>query len=262
MHNSSGKGRVPLPFPRVQCVPSQGKSLTGFTPLETVRVRPVSSRRRSLTGFTLVELMVVMAIIVTISSIMVTSQNSFNRTLILSNTAYDIALTLRYAETFGMSSRALEGVSASVGYGLYFNHATPDSFIFFKDSSNNMENCYGAPPSGDINAPDAKHGNCVYDVNGEQVSSYKLGNGMTVKDFCILSSITSTWSCTANGLTALNIVFIRPDPNPWITAIDSGGSKSGTKACITVQAPGGDVRYVSVIKSGAISANATNCPLP
>ncbi len=203
-----------------------------------------------------------MTIITIISGVMLTSQTSFNRTLILANTAYDIALTLRYAETFGVSSRALGGSSTNVGYGLYFSHASPDSFIFFKDSSNNPGTCYPAPPSGDLNAPDAKRGNCVYDNNDVLVNNYKLGNSITVTDFCIYVPTTSSWSCTADGLTALNIIFIRPDPNPWITAVDSGGTKSGTKACLKVEAPGGTARYVSVVKSGAISANATNCPLP
>ena len=45
-------------------------------------------------GFTLIELMVVLAIIVVITTVVLTSQSSFNKSLILANTSYDIALSL------------------------------------------------------------------------------------------------------------------------------------------------------------------------
>ena len=46
-------------------------------------------------GFTLIELLIVLAIIATVTTIALSSQSNFNKTLILANTAYDIALTLR-----------------------------------------------------------------------------------------------------------------------------------------------------------------------
>ena len=55
-------------------------------------------------GFTLVEMVVVLAIITVISGVVLSDQTSFNKTLVLANTAYDIALTVRSVETFGASA--------------------------------------------------------------------------------------------------------------------------------------------------------------
>ena len=51
--------------------------------------------------------MVVLAIVTSITAIVFTSQNSFNKTLILANTAYDIALTFRSAATYGLGGRTI-----------------------------------------------------------------------------------------------------------------------------------------------------------
>ena len=56
-------------------------------------------------------MMVVLAIIVTITGVTLTSQTSFNKTLVLANTAYDIALTLRSSQTYGLGSRAFGGIT-------------------------------------------------------------------------------------------------------------------------------------------------------
>ena len=77
--------------------------------------------------------MVVLTIIVVITTVVVASQSSFNKTLILVNTAYDIALTLRSAETYGLGSRAFGGV-VNAGYGLNFQSGTPQSFTLFADT--------------------------------------------------------------------------------------------------------------------------------
>lgn len=197
--------------------------------------------------------MVVLAIIVTVTAITLSSQSSFNKTLVLANTAYDIALTLRSAETYGIGSRARGGV-ANAGYGVHFEKATPESFTLFADSqpAPNAANCHGLPEGGAL-APDAKPGNCTYDgpSSGEKVATYILGNGITVGDFCAYAF--GSWSCAREGLAALDIVFARPNPDPFINI-------QGTKACLTVSSPHGGSRFVSVAASGEITANAPSCP--
>ncbi len=201
-------------------------------------------------GFTLVELMVVLAIIVTISGVILGSQSSFNKTLILSNTAYDIALTLRSAQTYGLGSRA-SVASANAGYGLHLNSGVQDSFILFSDTS----------PAASCGAPDCPPGDHVY-TNGQDVlvQTYALGNRMAVSNFCAFSS--GAWACAANGgLTSLDLVFARPNPDAFM-------SKNGTyspvfpvtAACLTISSPQGGSRFISVGTSGQIVANAASCP--
>ncbi len=217
------------------------------------RLTPDNFSLKAVRGFTLVEMMVVMAIITVITGIMLTNQASFNKTLILANTAYDIALTLRSAETYGISSRGVIGIRG-VGYGLHFDHSLPGTFTFFRDSSGS--DCH-VPPSGDSLAPDAKVGDCVYQP-GERITDYNLGNEAIVSDFCAYT--VGSWSCAeANALGSLDIIFIRPDPNPFIT-VSENGNVIGTKACLTISAPGATVsHYVSVAASGAIVVSTSPC---
>ncbi|MDO8566864.1 MAG: prepilin-type N-terminal cleavage/methylation domain-containing protein [bacterium] len=211
----------------------------------------VNTGSKTVRGFTLIELLVVLAIIMIISVVVITSQSSFNKTLILANTAYDIALTVRSAQSFGISSRNIIG-AMNTGYGVHFQRG--DSFIFFADTNPPaLLNCHGLPSSGDEDAPDAKPGNCAYDEDaGEFVNTYTLGNGMTISNFCVDDS------CDAD-VTSLDIVFVRPNPDAFISV---GGSffTDYAKTCIIVTSPQGGEKYISVSKSGHINANAASCP--
>ena len=212
-------------------------------------------------GFTLIELMVVLAIIVVISTVILSSQSSFNRTLILSNTAYDIALTLRSAQTYGLSSRAV-GTTVNAGYGINFQKSTLDSFTLFADSYPGPSAISVCHPITDISTPDALPGNCSYESSqGEKILDYKLGNGITVSDFCALAF--GAWSCASTGaLTSLDIVFARPNPDAFISVNGVYSSMFPvTKVCIAVTSPQHDTwRYITVTASGQIVANATSCP--
>ena len=196
-----------------------------------------------------------------ITSIALTIQSSFNKTLILANTAYDIGLTLRSAESFGLGSRAL-GSLANAGYGIHFT--TGGSFILFSDTYPPVGSagmCH-PPPAYDHYAPSAQPGNCAYDPGpgyDTLVQTYTLGNGIIVSDFCAYSS--GGESCAVahgGGLSSLDVVFARPNPTAFVTANGS----SYTSACITITSlqAGATPHYVSVAASGEISANATSCP--
>jgi prepilin-type N-terminal cleavage/methylation domain-containing protein len=218
-------------------------------------------------GFTLIELMVVLAIIVTMTMIVLTNQNTFNKTLVLANTAYDIALTLRSAETFGLGSRATVVGVSNAGYGIHFENAPTNSFTLFADTSPpaNVSNCHGLPLIGGASAPDAQFGDCKFTSGLDQRvnnADFKLGNAIIISNFCVFP-VVGAWSCASTGLTSLDIVFSRPNPDAFMSR---GGAYdvSLTKACIVVSSPqGGTPRYITVAKSGQIIANAdhTACGL-
>ncbi len=195
-------------------------------------------------GFTLIELIVVLAIIGVITSITLNSQSSFNKSLLLSNTAYDIALTLRSAETFGISGKAI-GSSVGVGYGINVQKGTPNSFILFADLAG------GASCSG--MTPDCKPGDNKYGAGDQVIRTYTLGNSVTISDFC------AGPSCASGSLTSLDIVFARPNPTPAIR----GNGAVYSSACIKIISPQGGVsnaKNISVLSSGAIVANSLSCP--
>jgi prepilin-type N-terminal cleavage/methylation domain-containing protein len=220
------------------------------------RRQPVSRIHRA-RGFTLLELLVVLAIIGIITVVTLTSQSTFNRTITLANTAYDIGLTFRYAETYGIGTRAL-GATANTGYGLHFQKGVTESFIFFADTyppTTGAPLCHASPMGA--SAPDAKPGNCIYDANyGEKVTSYQLGNGITVSDFCAYTP--SGWQCANSGtgsLSSLDLVYARPNPDAFIR-YNGSYSAVATAACITVASATGNARYISVAASGEINARA------
>jgi len=198
-------------------------------------------------GFTLIELLVVLAIIMIVTTVVITSQSTFNKTLVLANTAYDVALTIRSTQTYGLSSRAF-GIIANTGYGLHFERGVSESFILFADIS----------PSAECDKPDCKRGDYVYTPSAdERVQMYTLGNSMIVSDFCAYSS--PNWICNSSGLSSLDIVFSRPNPDPFIRK-NGQISQEASAACLTIASPQGGEKYISVAISGQINANASSCP--
>lgn len=213
----------------------------------------------TLRGFTIIELLVVFAIIGVISAVVITTQGSFDRTITLANTAFDVALTLRDAEVYGLGSRGV-GTVANAGYGVDFSASTPSSFTFFADT-------YPPLPSGSkchpiTNTPADQPGDCAYSANKDQiVETYTIGNNITIYNFC--AKIGSVWKCKSNNsLNSLDIVFARPNPTP-LMSVDGTYSNSPllTEACLDLISPQRDQhRYVTILYSGEIDASAPSCP--
>ena len=210
-------------------------------------------------GFTLIELLVVAAIILIVTAVTITSQASFNKTIILANTAYDIALTMHSAENFGLGSRAANGV-VNAGYGVHFDMAVPNSLILFADtyppvgSSGPFCHTTVGVPGG----PGAIPGDCVYEPlsnpggSDQIINDYTLQNGITLSSLC---GYSSSGSCS--NATTLDVVFARPNGDATISI--NGAVSPYTKACIAVTSPQGGLRYVSVDTLGEISVSASPC---
>lgn len=201
------------------------------------------------TGFTLIELVVVLAVISTVTAIALSSQSTFNKTLVLANTAYDIALTLHTVENFGIGSRALPGVP-NARYGVHFQKGAPDAFIVFADTT--------PAANASCTRPDCRPGDYLYSTNDTLVQTYTLGNGIVVDDFC--ASFSGGSRCASTGdIYSLDIVFGRPNPDAFIRT--NGSSYTAyTGACLAVSSEGGESRFVSIAASGHITANTASCP--
>lgn len=233
------------------------QSSAGFTP-----------RRRGSAGFTLIELLVVAAIITVLTGIIFTGQSSFNKTMILANTAYDFALSLQSAETYGLGARSI-GMTP-VGYGIHIDSTHANSFTFFADTipainpSDSGTDCH--PHTLNAVTLATQPGDCKYVAGSDPiVSSTVFGNGITIVNVEAGSSV-QTWSEAGNAhgvaLTALDIVFARPNPTPLMMIAVNGAYKpfqQGDFACIEFKSPQGGVRYVIVTPVGQVTASATPC---
>lgn len=211
-------------------------------------------------GFSLAEMIVVLAIIVSITGIVLTGQENFNRTLRSTDTAYTVALSIRQAQTYGLSSRTFGG-AGNAGYGIHIGSTTPQLYLLFADVSK----LAGIPaycPVGVAGQPDQKPGNCLYDPTGsELVQTYTFGRGFIIGNACghDLGDITR---CTGDGyLTGIDMTFIRPNTDSVITGLRGVGNIQLKDAQIQILTPaGGGTRYVCLTRSGEVSVASTTCP--
>ena len=207
-------------------------------------------------GFSLIELVVVMAIFITVSSVVFVSQGRFGGNTMITNLAYDVALTMRQAQVYGISVRKVKAVSDPEGiaqfdrsYGIHLG--TAGYYILFADAdndkkyntaSNSNTGCLASPPSG---LP-------------ECVSFFKIEQGNYVKQFC---GGTDCFGSLTNGkIDRLEILFHRPEPEPTIWGY-KGGSHVNTSsygsASVLVSSPQGATKSVCISATGQMYIKAT-----
>ncbi len=180
-------------------------------------------------GFTLIELLVVIGIFSIISLVLLANHSRFNGSVLLGSLAYDIALSVRQAQVYGLSVREYAS-TFQVGYGVRF--AGAGTYTFFADTNANKR----------------------YDSGVDSiVQTYTVGSQYKVQKFCgVLASGAEECSDAGGGLgiTYLDIVFIRPEPDAIISS-NNPGFYSGAK--IVVNSTSGETRTVTIVSTGQIS---------
>lgn len=201
-------------------------------------------------------MLVVLAIIGILSIIVIVSQRTFNRSILVNYTAYDVALTIRSAETFGLSSRVTDQITAQTGYGVHFATANLNGFTMFADSD-------PATPTGGCHAtsgtlvgsPDVVSGDCQYTAADQVVNVYNFGNGMKIQSPSGLCTYTTTaggsWAC---GQSSLTMTFARPNTKVFFSK-NGAYDSTITKARVLITSSQGanpTIAYVCIDQSGAI----------
>jgi prepilin-type N-terminal cleavage/methylation domain-containing protein len=185
------------------------------------------SYARAARGFTIIEVMVTMALFLLITSGLLIRHAQFNNNMQIGNLAYDVALSLRQAQSYGLSVRQFEpGVEEfNLGYGIHLASGVPSNYILFADRDRDQ----------------------FYDGETEDVEVLSLQSGYTISNFCGVNGVDEDCS---GGISTLDIVFDRPDPDAIIRS--NTGTTYGS-ARIVVQAPNGNSRQVRVAATGQIS---------
>lgn len=195
-------------------------------------------RKKTNSGFTLVELLVTISIFVILTGVVLFNQAKFNSTILLTNLAYDTALTIRQAQTYGINIREFN--TEFVPYGVHFDTSAGTSFILFADIKYNKADKKVSPYDGDTSFCNSTDG-CVNRYN------IKRGN--------YISSIEVEDSTSTSSVDILDILFQRPNPDAKIYGkdIDEDGYREYTGASIILMgADGASVRKVRVQQNGLI----------
>lgn len=183
-------------------------------------------------GFTLIELLAVTAILVVITSVILANYSQYGGVVTLRNLAYDVALSVREAQTYGISVRRFGADTFSAGYGIHVRMTSPNQYILYADSISNN----------------------YYD-SGETVEAFTLRQGFQINDLCVVSAGATDETC---GLSSLDIVFKRPEPDAHIY---DGTSSNNQRARIEMRSGKGDRASVTVEATGQISVtNVTPAP--
>lgn len=197
-------------------------------------------------GFSIVELMVVVAMITIITGVALVRHTVFSGGVALENLAYEIALTVRQAQFFGMNVKGFGsgvGTDFTTGYGAYFSVSDPTSFILFADIDDDR----------------------VYDGVSELVEKYNIVRGNRIKYLCVVGSVDYCVEPDLSPVIDLTIVFLRPDPDAIIKTdniSDCGADPSVgcSSAQIYVGSPKDDVpdKIINVGITGQISISTDN----
>lgn len=168
-------------------------------------------------AFTLIELVVTVGIFAIISTVIITRNSQFDEEIFLSDMAYDVALSVRRAQSYGINVHGSAG-SFDHPYGIYFTNATT-TYKFFVDTDDDG----------------------FYDDPDELIETYTLGRGTSIGPLCDPASKTP---CDLENLT---VIFRRPEPD----AIIQQGTLS--RAVVGINAPRGGQRYVYIESTGQFS---------
>jgi len=191
------------------------------------KVRTLANR-----GFTLLELMVSIGIMLVILSVILFSHRQFSDSLIITNLAYEVALSIRQSQTYGFSVKGVVDNGAQTfdaGYGVHFDGANNlSSYQLFADKNNNK----------------------IYDSDDINLETFNLERGSVVENICIISE----GDCdVASGV--VDIVFVRPNPDAFIRV--GGGNTNEQGLVIKLRSSNGMNRCVELMNTGQISIK--NC---
>jgi prepilin-type N-terminal cleavage/methylation domain-containing protein len=186
-------------------------------------------------GFTLVELLVAIAIFTVMTALLVFKYAGFSEGMTLTNLAYDVALTLREAQSYGINVQDSGNLTTgdkgqfNTMYGVNFNRGNDTQFILYADLD-------GAGR-----------------YNGKYIRINKIKQGNRFEYLCAGSG-----SSSCNAVTILDVQYRRPDPTPKIYAGTVANALSAYPyAEIRMKSPNGSYRRVVVRSSGQISVEDT-----
>ncbi|MFA6554629.1 MAG: prepilin-type N-terminal cleavage/methylation domain-containing protein [Candidatus Paceibacterota bacterium] len=184
-------------------------------------------------GFTLVELMVTIGIFVFMTVLTLAKYNNFYSGTIFTNLAYDIALTIRQAQTYGLSVKVVDTGTPTFGsaYGVRFKN---------------------------IDTTEAKKfGLYSYTrVSGTYVPA--LEKNYNIKRGAYVSKLCTDIACTFPITGTVDVIFQRPNPEAIICVTPSIGSYTCTDRYIKIEITSSDGSATHTIEVNSVGQILVN----
>ena len=192
--------------------------------MSTTYIQRVSKHTR---GFSLIELLVSMAIVVTIAFVALARYSDFDSVVLLRSLAYEIALSVREAQTFGVAVVGDVGTfSVSTTYGVHFEVGT--EYHLFID--NNPENGR-------------------FDTD-ESITTYTIGNQNSISNLC--TTVGATETC---GRDDIDIMFTRPDLEASYYSSNVADPTTLSEVAIEIASKTGNTQRVTISAAGQIEVD-------
>jgi hypothetical protein len=170
--------------------------------------------------------LVVTGILVVLTTVVLANNNRFGGAIILRNLAYDMALSVREAQTYGISVRKFGASDFAVGYGVHIRLANPTSYVMFADTNENG----------------------FYTGEEELVRAMTISRGYRIADVCVTPATSATETC---GIQKIDILFLRPEPDARIRINDTATLYQNAR--VILESPRGDRTSVIVEATGQIA---------
>ncbi len=185
-------------------------------------------------GFSLFELLVSLSIFTILTTVLLIKNSTFKGDILVTNLAYEVALTVREAQTYGINVKAVNTgtqlapiLNYNYPYGVHFDYSIPTAYVLFSDQNSNG----------------------LYALSGsEEIKTYSIQQGNKISSICVTDT-NNTKSCDA-AIGYIDITFKRPDPDAMIKTSLNSVMKS---AEITLISPKGVTKKVTVERTGQIS---------
>lgn len=238
--------------------------------MQYARKNNISTRHKlpaaSSHGFTMMELLVTISIFALVSGVMLAKYPTFSSRIVLENTAHQVALSVREAQTYGLSVKGLASISGVFPtYGVHFrvsgslgeDPASQKNFVLFADLLPNI-----STPTGNNKIYDGVSDCSV--TGGECVEQFTIGNANSIVLLCgnlkDKNATIENWQTVPGAdcsLSSLDISFTRPNPDSYIignsTIVGQEGPAVFSDAAIIVRSPRGETKTIIVWPTGQIS---------
>jgi len=171
-------------------------------------------------GFTIAEMAIVSIIFTILTAVIIFRYGDFNSSLLVSNMAYEVAITTRQAQVFGLGARGYQGADGAnftYPYGLFINMNDNEGTTLGRTKKFNLfidrEN-FSESDEGICNLKDGG-GVCVCLPGDECQEQYTMQRNIAISGIRVRAGNLDL--CEADKVDKLAITFKRPNPEALIT---------------------------------------------